>query len=186
VISLDYAFVTPRLSLVFAAAVVLTACTPAKPAPPPAPAPDSVALASSDLCHLVQTEAAKAPSLEVDRAPDVVKYEPRPLTPPRGGYPRGVIRRDGTTKVKVSVVVDTVGKADMTTFAVLETTHPWLADNLKAAIPKWTFTPAFKNGCRVAGLWVFSAAPGQRPQATPPVRRPTTTPAKKPPSKPAK
>lgn len=116
--------------------------------------------ANSDLCYLVQAEAAKEPSLKVDRAPDVVKYEPRPLLPPKGGYPRGVIRRDGTTKVKVSVVVDTAGVADMKTFTVLETTHPWLAENIKGLIPKWTFTPALKSGCHVAGLWVFTAAPG--------------------------
>lgn len=145
-----------------------------------------MALANSDLCYLVQAEAAKAPSLDVDRAPDVVKYEPRPLAPPRGGYPRGVIRRDGTTKVKVSVVVDTLGKAVMSTFTVVETTHAWLADNLKAAIPKWTFTPAHKNGCRVAGLWVFTAAPGQRPQPAPPARKPAAKRASKPPAKPAK
>ncbi len=110
----------------------------------------------------MQAEAAKAPGLAVDRAPGVVKYDPRPLMPPKGGYPRGVIRRDGTTKVKVSVVVDTTGKPDMKTFAVIETTHAWLADNLKSLIPKWTYTPAYKNGCRVAGLWVFTATPGAR------------------------
>jgi hypothetical protein len=136
----------------------------------------------------VQAEAAKAPSLDVDRAPDVVKYEPKPLQPPRGGYPRNVIRRDGTTKVRVSVVVDTTGKPDMATFTVVETTHQWLSDNLKATIPKWTFTPAYKNGCRVAGLWVFTATPGQKPSAakpTTPTRRPTTTrPPAKPPAKP--
>jgi len=159
-----------------ASVVLIAACKP--PAPPaPAPEPDSAPLANSDLCYLVQAEAAKQPSLEVDRTPDVVKYDPKPLQAPRGGYPRNVIRRDGTTKVKVSVVVDTVGKPDMSTFTVVETTHPWLADNLKATIPKWTFTPAVKNGCRVAGLWVFTAAPGQRPQPAPAVRKPTRKPA---------
>lgn len=140
-----------------AAAIILAAC--AKPAPQPvlAPAPEPV---FSDLCHLVQAEAAKRPSLEVDRAPAVVKYEPRPLVAPKGGFPRGVIRRDGKTKVQVSVVVDTTGKPDMSTFTVVETTHPWLADNIKGLIPKWTFTPAMKNGCHVAGLWVFTATPG--------------------------
>ena len=152
----------PR-SAALGAALFLAACTPPpKPAPPPAPEP---VLANSDLCYLVQAEVAKKPGLDVDRAPDVVKYDPKPLLPPKGGYPRNVIRRDGTTKVKVSVVVDTSGKADMTTFSVLETTHPWLADNLKGLIPKWTFTPAVKNGCRVAGLWVFTATPGRRKPA---------------------
>lgn len=114
------------------------------------------------MCYLVAAEAARQPSLEVDRAPDVVKYDPKPLLPPRGGFPRGVIRRDGTTKVKVSAVIDTTGKADMSTFTVVETTHPWLAANIKGLLPKWKFTPAVKNGCHVAGLWVFTAAPGAR------------------------
>ncbi len=149
-------------SVALAAAFTLTAC--AKPAlvPAPAPAPVPVPPANSDMCYLVAAEAAKNPNLEVDRAPDVVKYDPRPLLAPKGGYPRGVIRRDGTTKVKVSVVVDTTGKADMTTFTVVETTHPWLAVNLKGLIPRWKFTPAVKNGCHVAGLWVFTAAPGSK------------------------
>lgn len=147
-----------------ATALWLAACA-APPKPSPAPEPASVPLANSDLCYLVQAEAAQHPNLEVDRAPDVVKYDPRPLQPPRGGYPRNVIRRDGKTKVKVSVVVDSTGRADMTTFTVVETTHPWLADNLKGLVPKWTFTPAMKNGCRVAGLWVFTATPGARKPA---------------------
>jgi hypothetical protein len=154
--------VTLRLSIAFAATLALSACTPPPPPAPLAPEPAPVALASDDLCYLVQAEAAKSPGLEVDRAPDVVKYDPRPLMPPKGGYPRGVIRRDGKTLVKVSVVVDTTGKADMATFTVVETTHKWLGDNLKSVVPKWTFTPAMKNGCRVAGLWVFTATPGQR------------------------
>lgn len=146
-----------------AAFVLSAACAPPPPAViAPIPEPVAAPLVNSDLCYLVQAEVAKAPGLEVDRAPDVVKYDPRPLMPPKGGYPRGVIRRDGTTKVKVSVVVDTTGKADMQTFTVVETTHPWLAGNLKALIPRWTFTPAMKNGCRVAGLWVFTATPGAR------------------------
>ena len=119
-------------------------------------------MSEADLCRLVAAEAAKNPSLEVDRAPDVVKYDPKPLQAPKGGYPRGVIRRDGKTKVKVSVVVDTTGKADMSTYTVMETTHPWLAANLKGLIPRWKFTPAVKSGCQVAGLWVFTATPGAR------------------------
>ncbi len=167
---------TLRLIAACSAALALAAC---KPAAPPTPAPEPVALTDSSLCNLVQAEAAKEPSLNVDRTPDVVKYDPTPLAPPKGGYPRGVIRRDGTTKVKVSVVVDTAGKPDMGTFTVIETTHAWLSDNLKSLIPKWQFTPAYKNGCRVAGLWVFTAAPGQKPQPSPPVKKPST-PTKKP------
>jgi hypothetical protein len=166
--------VTLRRIAACSAALIAAACAQPTPAPPPAPEPVSVPVANSDMCYLVQAEVAKQPSLDVDRVPDVVKYDPKPLLPPKGGYPRNVIRRDGTTKVKVSVVVDTAGKADMSTFTVLETTHPWLADNIKALVPKWTFTPAYKNGCRVAGLWIFTAAPGQPPQRTPAARKPAT------------
>ncbi len=151
-----------RLSVACVATLALSACTPPPPPTPLAPEPAPVALASDDLCYLVQAEAEKSPGLEVDRAPDVVKYDPRPLAPPKGGYPRGVIRRDGKTRVKVSVVVDTTGKADMSTFTVVETSHKWLGDNLKSVVPRWTFTPAVKNGCRVAGLLGFTATPGQR------------------------
>jgi hypothetical protein len=152
----------PRFA-VFAAAIAIAAC--ASPAPAPAPAPAPVPPVNSDMCYLVAIEAARHPSMDVDRAPDVVKYDPKPLLPPKGGFPRGVIRRDGTTRVKVSVVVDTTGTADMATFTVVETTHPWLAANIKGLLPKWKFTPAVKNGCHVAGLWVFTAAPGARKPA---------------------
>jgi hypothetical protein len=111
---------------------------------------------NSDMCYLVQAEAAKHPNLEVDRTPDV-KPDPMLLRAPKGGYPRGFFQRDGTAHVKVSVAVDTTGKADMSTFTVIETTHPWMVDNIKSRVPKWTFTPAVKNGCNVMGLWVFTA-----------------------------
>lgn len=151
--------VVPALAIALAAA--LAACA-APPAPELAPAPAPEPALDSDMCYLVAAEAARTPSMEVDRAPDVVKYEPRPLQPPKGGFPRGVIRRDGTTKVKVSVVVDTTGKADMSTFTVIETTHPWLVTNVKGLIPRWSFSPAVKSGCLVTGLWVFTATPGAR------------------------
>lgn len=109
------------------------------------------------MCYLVQAEAAKNPSLEVDRAPDLAKSDPMLLRAPKGGYPKGFWRKDGTAKVKVSVAVDTVGKAVMPTYTVIESTHPWMGENIKSRLPLWTFTPAVKNGCNVMGLWVFTA-----------------------------
>ncbi len=148
----------PVLLLVAVAlvAVALVACaTPPTPAPAPTPPPAPLA----DACSSLYAEALANPSLQVDRAPDVVKYDPPPLRRP---YPAGVIRRDGTTKVSVSVVVDTTGVARMGTFTVLASTHPWLVNDLKTKIPKWRFTPAYRNGCKVPGLWVFTATPGAR------------------------
>ena len=101
--------------------MILAACAQPTPAPVLAPAPEPV---FSDLCYLVQAEAAKQPSLEVDRTPAVVKYEPKPLLAPKGDTPAASSAVTARRKVQVSVVVDTAGKADMTTFTVVETTHP--------------------------------------------------------------
>lgn len=144
-----------RLPFVAVTLVGVAACAP-KPTPAPVPVTPPIA---ADPCTELYAKSLAAPSLAVDRAPSVVKYDPRPLAPP---YPRGVIRRDGTTKVKVSVAVDTSGRADMKTFQVIETTHAWLANDIKAKLPKWSFSPAYDHGCKVPALWVFTATPGAR------------------------
>jgi hypothetical protein len=66
------------------------------------------------------------------------------------------IHRKGAL-VKVDVLVDTLGRADMKTFRVVESSHPWLAQNLKASIPTWTFRAARLAGCKVPRVYKFSA-----------------------------
>lgn len=58
---------------------------------------------------------------------------------------------------KVNVVVDTLGRADMKTFRVVEVSNSWFADNLKTVLPAWRFTPAVLAGCKVRRVYRFSA-----------------------------
>lgn len=77
------------------------------------------------------------------------------------------VRRARYNEVSVSVLIDTLGKADMRTFRVVKTTHPWLADRLKVAVKKETFDPAQLAGCRVPRVWL-----GKFTSGTPPPPRP--------------
>jgi outer membrane biosynthesis protein TonB len=108
-----------------------------------------------DSCVLAREDAALDPRLEVERVPRPLKMEPRPIRQP---VPRNVLRRDGSSVIRVEVIVDTLGKPDMTTFAVLESSNAWFTTGVKAAIAKWTFEPALRNGCKVARYYQFSAS----------------------------
>ena len=59
--------------------------------------------------------------------------------------------------VKVDVLVDTLGRADMKTFKIVEVSNPWFADNLKSVLPGWRFSPALLAGCKVRRVFKFSA-----------------------------
>jgi hypothetical protein len=74
------------------------------------------------------------------------------------------VRRAKYNEVRVSVMVDTLGKADMKTFTVVKTTHPWLADSFKAAVTKWTFDPAMLAGCKVPRIWLGVLTSGTPPK----------------------
>ena len=67
--------------------------------------------------------------------------------------PRSAFRKDGSMELKVDVIVDTLGKADMSTFKVVETSHPWFAQNAKTVIPRWSFEPAQVVGCKVRRVY---------------------------------
>ncbi len=107
-----------------------------------------------DSCVTAREDAAADPRLDVERVPTPVKMEPPPIRRP---VPRNVLRRDGSAVIRVEVMVDTLGKPDMTTFAVLESSNIWFTNGAKAAIAKWTFEPALRNGCKVPRFYLFSA-----------------------------
>ena len=137
-----------RLALPFV--VVLTAACAPPPSPaPPAPMSEPVP-EGSDLCYVVVREAVAKPDLDVDRVPSPVKQDPPPFKPP---YPRGVFGKGGTMEIAIEVMVDTLGRADLSTFKVLKTSHQWFATKLKAAVSKWTFEPAVKAGCKVPRIY---------------------------------
>ena len=108
----------------------------------------------ADSCVLARENAAADPRLDVERVPTPVQMVPAPIRTP---VPRTAVRRDGSSTLKVEVLVDTLGKPDMTTFNVIESTSAWLTTGARNAIARWTFEPALLNGCKVARYYQFSA-----------------------------
>ncbi len=147
-----------RRALTFGALACAAACTPPPPAPPPAPAVSAVP-EGSDLCYMVVRDAVAKPDLDVDRVPVPVKQDPPPFKPP---YPRGVFGKGGTMDVAIEVMVDTLGKAEMSTFKVVRTSHQWFANRLKDAVSKWTFEPAIKAGCKVPRVYKLGITAGTK------------------------
>jgi hypothetical protein len=106
-------------------------------------------------CVEARKRAAVDPMLDVDSVPRPVSQRPRPFA----NMPASVkteLDKKGSS-VKVDVVVDTLGRADMATFRVVQATHPWLGQNLRAAMPTWTFRAARLAGCKVRRVYHFAA-----------------------------
>ena len=147
----------PALLLGLGAVALAAACAPAAP-----PSVDARLLAPpKDSCLTAREDAAADPHLDVERVPTPVKMDPPPIRRP---VPRNVLRRDGSAVIRVEVMVDTLGKPDMATFAVLESSNVWFTTGAKAAIAKWTFEPALRNGCKVPRFYLFSATSPARPR----------------------
>ena len=111
--------------------------------------------APTDSCVVAREEAAANPRLDVDRVPTPVRMQPPPIRTP---VPRTALRRDGSSTLRVEVLVDTLGKPDMSTFRVIESTSAWLTTGARTAIAQWTFEPALRYGCKVARYYQFSAS----------------------------
>jgi hypothetical protein len=105
-------------------------------------------------CPAARRLAAENPALDVDRNPVPVAMKPAILQ--RGTIPPGVIGAKGAV-IKADVIIDTLGRADMTTFKIIKSSHPWLTAQVKSAIPKWKYAPAELAGCKVARIYHFSA-----------------------------
>ena len=137
--------------LAVAGAILAAACASSGPRTKNA----QLLAAPMDSCVLARDEAALDPRLEVDKVPAPVKMDPAPIRRP---VPRGVLNRNGSSVIRVEVLVDTLGKPDMTTFAVLEASNAWFVTGARNAIAKWTFTPAERYGCKVPRYYVFAAS----------------------------
>jgi hypothetical protein len=110
-------------------------------------------------CPEALRRAAADVDLPVDRLPSPRAYVPAPL-PGKTMPPE--VRTAKYNAVKITVVVDTLGRPDMKTFAVVRSTHPWLAASVKSAVAKWKFTPAELAGCRVPRQFEWGATSGTR------------------------
>ena len=151
---------SPRLLL--ATLVVAVACAPPPPPPPvavPEPQPSSAVAPESDLCYLTVAEAVKNPRLDVEQVPAPLKMVPPVFKPP---YPRGVFGRGNAMHLEFEVIVDTLGKADMSTFTIASVSHPWFATQAKKAVAKWTFAPAVKTGCKVPRVYKLGISLGPK------------------------
>jgi outer membrane biosynthesis protein TonB len=143
-----------------AATLVLAACASggATPENIESEAPTaSAAVAPSDGCpSIVAQFLAKPDSTPVTKVPAPLEMKPRPFRPP---YPQDLLKK-GKAEIKLTVMVDTLGKPNISTFKVVKSTHPWLTNQAINAIAKWTFTPAEVNGCKVPRNYLFSATMG--------------------------
>ena len=135
------------------AVVVLSAC--AAGARPERGTSAQLLAPPADRCELARADARLDPRLDVEKVPAPVAMTPAPIRRP---VPRTALRRDGSSVIRVEVLVDTLGKPDMTTFAVIESSNPWFTTGVRNAIAKWTFTPAERDGCKVTRFYQFSAS----------------------------
>lgn len=141
-----------RTSVAFISLAVIAACRTAAPAadvvtPEPAMTPVRVAAPDSVVsCEEWVRRAQANPSIDVTKVAEPVAYVPAPI--PRRP-PASIYDKQGRAEIRITVLVDTLGKADMTTFTVVTTTSPRLVTSVRAAVAKWRFTPAEVMGCKV-------------------------------------
>jgi hypothetical protein len=102
--------------------------------------------------------AVESPELDVDRVPEPIAYEPPPI-PKR--LPTGSVGKDGRAEVRIKVLVDTLGHADMKTFTVVKSTSATLTRSVRTAVAKWTFKPAEVGGCKVPRSFNWGAVAGK-------------------------
>ena len=151
----------PVLPLVAYVAFACASPPPPEPAAPPemvavpveALPPNTAPIPVAGDCSAIRQMVEAEPDLRVDSLPTPIKQVP----PALAHTPTGVIKPNAPAVIQIEVIIDTLGKADMSTFKVLKTTHPWLATNVKSVIGKWTFSPAMLGGCTVRRAYHFSA-----------------------------
>jgi hypothetical protein len=156
----------PRLLVCSAAALVVAGCA-SNPDPELVPdQPVRIAAPAAPIkygdCPEALRRAEAKTDLPVDRLPTPRALVPAPL--PGKSMPEAV-RTAKYNAVKITVLVDTLGHADMRTFAVVKTTHPWLASSVKSAVARWKFEPAQLAGCKVPRVFEWGATSGARPRA---------------------
>ena len=106
-------------------------------------------------CVEARRRAAEKTDLEVDRLPELVRG-PRPFVP----TPESVqadIDKNGMA-FRADVLIDTLGKARVATLKVHETSNEWFPRNLRALLPRMTFSPAMLAGCKVERVYKFQAS----------------------------
>jgi hypothetical protein len=144
----------PRLRTALLLLAALTAACASSPEPDYRPvrvAGMAKPLAHGD-CPEARRVAAEKPDLEVDRLPAPIAMKP----PMLAKFPPNVIGPKGAV-IKADVIIDTLGRADMKTFRIVQSSHPWLSAHVKGVLPKWKYRPAELAGCKLPRVYHFSA-----------------------------
>jgi hypothetical protein len=159
---------THRLALLplAALAALAAACAP-KPPAEIVPAEKPVAIRGVDQplkpgeCGEALRRALENPEMVVDRLASPLSMKPALFQ----RAPKGVFRKDGSMELKVDVVVDTLGRADMATFKVVAASHDWFVRNARTVIPRWKFEPAQVVGCKVPRVYKLMVSVPARAKA---------------------
>jgi hypothetical protein len=149
-------FIRIRLLVVFPLAAAL-ACG-GRPAADPSVKPARMAPPDPVVtCEEWVRRAVADPEIGVERVPQPVALDPAPI-PKR--LPKGVLDKQGRAEVRIRVLVDTLGAADMRTFTVVKSTSPTLTRSVRSAVAKWKFVPAEIGGCKVPRNYNWGAVTG--------------------------
>ena len=106
-------------------------------------------------CVEARRRATAEPDLAVDRLPELLSG-PRPFVPTPASVQADIDKKG--MAFKADVVIDTLGKARVGTLKVQETSNEWFPRNLKALLPRMTFSPAMLAGCKVERVYKFQAS----------------------------
>lgn len=147
-----------RLSLAGILSGVLVTGACAHSAPSPAVEPETAARVAQPLkqgdCVEARRRAALEPDLAVDRLPAPTTMKPAPFR----DMPYTALRKDGSAEIKIDVLIDTLGHADMKTFKVVKVSNRWFVDNARGFLPRWRFSPAVLAGCKVPRVYHLMAS----------------------------
>jgi len=146
-----------RLLIVFCP-VIFAGCAHSASASGPEPETETGARIAGPLkygdCGEARRRASLQPDLDVERIPAPVAMRPAPFQ----RVPESALRRDGSAEIRIDVVIDTLGRADMKTFKVVKVSNKWFVENVRGVIGKWTFTPAVLAGCKVPRIYHFMSS----------------------------
>src|ERR1051325_697973 len=124
-------------------------------------------------CKEAVKRAVANPHLDVEKVAEPLAMKPPAIDVKK--MPKTVPDKNGYYEVQFEVLVDTLGKPDMKTFALVSSSHPWLATSVKTAVAKWTFSPAEVAGCRVPRQYSLGISPrGKKPAPATTTKKPPT------------
>ena len=146
------------------AALALAGCAHSSATPDPVPE-QGVRIAGPLTygdCVEARRRAEIQPDLEVERLPAPVAMKPAPFQ----RMPESALRSDGSAEIRIDVIVDTLGRANLKTFKVVKVSNRWFTENVRGVIGRWTFTPALLAGCKVPRVYHFMSSLPPRSSST--------------------